>query len=220
MRWHFGDRHSGVEPCPYPSTVLTQVHGTDVVVVNEPGSHDGVEGDALVTCERGAGLAIRTADCAPVLFAGRRPGYGGAGDDDAPVIGAAHAGWRGLYDGVIERTVTAMRDLGALDIEWCIGPCISPSAYEFAPRDLTTLALRFGPEVVGATLDGSPALDLVAAVRVAASDAGLGPAGLGTTAGTPPCTAMSTDPTGAPTYFSWRARRDRGRQLSLIWIER
>ena len=220
MRWHFGDRLDDVGVCPFPETVLTQVHGTAVVVVSEPGSSTGVEADALVTTAVGAGLAIRTADCAPVLFAGRRAARDRAGsgagerDGDGSIIGAAHAGWRGLYEGVIERTVATMRALGAVDIEWRMGPCISPESYEFSPADLTTLALRFGPDVVAATGSGSPALDLPAAVRVAVAEAGLG-----ATSETPPCTATARGADGAPQYFSWRARGDGGRQMSRIWIE-
>ena len=195
MRWHFGDRLDDVGVCPFPETVLTQVHGTAVVVVSEPGSSTGVEADALVTTAVGAGLAIRTADCAPVLFAGRRAARDRAGSGAGERDG----------DGSI---------LGAVDIEWRMGPCISPGSYEFSPADLTTLALRFGPDVVGATSSGSPALDLPAAVRVAVAEAGLG-----STSETPPCTATARGADGAPQYFSWRARGDGGRQMSRIWIE-
>jgi YfiH family protein len=63
-----------------------------------------------------------TADCQPVLFA----------DAKAGVIGAAHAGWKGARDGVMEATLDAMEALGARrgDITAVIGPCISQTAYE------------------------------------------------------------------------------------------
>ena len=69
-----------------------QVHSADVEVVRQPWRQgEGPKVDALVTCEAGLAIAILTADCAPVLFA----------DQEAGVIGAAHAGWRGALDGVI-----------------------------------------------------------------------------------------------------------------------
>lgn len=183
--------------CPFPWTWLRQVHGNRVVTVTRPGEWAGEEADAAVTVVAGACLAVHTADCAPVLFRSQ----------DGRVIGAAHAGWRGLYDGVVESTVAAMQALGATEIVAELGPCISPDAYEFAAADLTTLALRFGPEVVAATTDGAAAFDLRAAVRSTLSAAGVALGGQ-----PPPCTALDAG------YFSWRARRDVGRQASVIWL--
>ncbi len=184
--------------CDLPWTWLRQVHGTTVLTVSEPAEHSGRAADALVTAVPGACLAVQTADCAPVLFE----------STDGRVIGAAHAGWRGLYDGVLEETVAAMRTLGAESMRARLGPCISPAAYEFGAAELTTMALRFGPEVVAASAAGTPALDLPAAVRSA-----LGTLGVELDESEWTCTA------GDPRYFSWRARRDQGRQASVIWIE-
>ena len=190
---------------------LEQVHGPDVVVVEFPGQHRGVSADALVTNVAGAVLAVQTADCAPVLLAW--PGN----DDLGPIVGAAHGGWRGLYEGVIEATVAEMVRLGAVarEIEWRLGPCISPEAYEFSAVDLTTLALRFGPEVVAATAQDGPAFDLRAAVRSCIARSGLDPHG----SSEPACTALAEDPSGEPMFHSWRRRSDSGRQTSAIWIE-
>ena len=73
----------------------------------------------MATATPGLGLAILTADCQPVLFA----------DKAAHVIGAAHAGWRGALDGILEATVNAMEGLGArpAEISAVIGPSISPA---------------------------------------------------------------------------------------------
>lgn len=102
-----------------------QVHSADVVTVSAPGA-TGQRADALVTATPGVGLSILTADCQPVLFA----------DPAAGVIGAAHAGWRGARDGVLEATLTAMEELGAdrANISAAIGPCISQAAYEVGPE--------------------------------------------------------------------------------------
>ncbi len=84
------------------------------------------EADALVTATPGLLLAVLTADCQPVLFA----------DTEAGVIGAAHAGWRGAVDGVLEATVEAMEGLGAerSRITAVIGPTISQASYEVGPE--------------------------------------------------------------------------------------
>jgi hypothetical protein len=98
-----------------------QVHSADVVALEAP-SEEPVRADALVTATPGLVLTVLTADCQPVLFA----------DRDAGVVGAAHAGWRGALDGVLEATVDAMEALGAHRerIVAVIGPCISQAAYE------------------------------------------------------------------------------------------
>lgn len=102
-----------------------QVHSARVVTVTATGSAQG-EADAMVTAEPGIALAVLTADCQPVLFADR-----GAG-----VIGAAHAGWRGALDGVLEATLEAMERLGAQREATVavIGPTISQRAYEVGPE--------------------------------------------------------------------------------------
>lgn len=97
---------------------LTQVHGAEVVAVEAPWQPgQGPRADAMVTRQPGLGLAIVTADCAPVLFAA--PG----------IVGAAHAGWRGALAGVLEAVVAAM---GGRGVQAAVGPCIGPASYEVA----------------------------------------------------------------------------------------
>jgi len=100
-----------------------QVHSANVVYVE----HAWPQGerprtDGMVTDRPGLLLGILTADCAPVLFA----------DDEAEVIGAAHAGWRGALAGVTDATIAAMEQLGAQRqrIAAAIGPCIAQLSYE------------------------------------------------------------------------------------------
>lgn len=102
-----------------------QVHSTTAVTVDTPMA-EKPRADALVTATPGLALSVLTADCQPVLFA----------DATAGVIGAAHAGWRGALDGVLEATVEAMVDLGAEreNIVAGIGPAISQRAYEVGPE--------------------------------------------------------------------------------------
>ena len=100
---------------------LNQVHGTQVHVVTD--AHDGSlpTADACVTNRSGVVLTIMTADCLPVLFCAQ----------DGSVIGAAHAGWRGLHLGILEQTVYAMQALSPTSaIECHFGPAIGPQAFE------------------------------------------------------------------------------------------
>lgn len=104
-----------------------QIHSADVVTVTAP-LPDRPRADAMVTATPGLALTVLTADCQPVLFA----------DHAAQVIGAAHAGWRGTLDGVLEATLDAMEALGAdrTNTVAIIGPTISQNAYEVGPEFL------------------------------------------------------------------------------------
>ena len=106
-----------------------QVHSPDVVTITEP-LRETVRADALVTATPGLLLSVLTADCQPVLFADRAAG----------VVGAAHAGWRGSLEGILEATLNAMEALGALreNITAVIGPCISQRAYEVGEEFMET----------------------------------------------------------------------------------
>ena len=107
---------------------LYQVHSPDVVEVREgPWADDArPKADALVTARPGLALGVITADCAPVLLA----------DNQAGVVGAAHAGWRGALTGVLEAVVAALEKLGASrgGIVAGIGPCIGRASYEVGPE--------------------------------------------------------------------------------------
>lgn len=112
-----------MEVSPQNLVSVHQVHSADVTIVDGPfGENPPPKSDAIVTNTPGLAISILTADCQPVLFS----------DANAGVIGAAHAGWRGAMDGVLEATVNAMVSIGADrdNINAIIGPCISQSAYE------------------------------------------------------------------------------------------
>ena len=116
---------AAVDVVPDHLLTLHQIHSADVITLTAP-FVDRPKADAMVTATPGMALAVLTADCQPVLFA----------DATAGVIGAAHAGWRGAKDGVLEATVAAMEALGATraGIVAVIGPTISQSAYEVGPE--------------------------------------------------------------------------------------
>ena len=83
------------------------------------------QADALVTDQPGLMIGVLTADCGPVLFSGK-------GKDSRPIIGAAHAGWGGALNGILESTIVQMERLG-LDkstLKAVVGPCIGPTTYE------------------------------------------------------------------------------------------
>ena len=114
-----------MQVAPDHLVTVYQVHSADVQAVDGP-LQDNPKADAMVTSTPGVALAILTADCQPVLFA----------DQQAGVIGAAHAGWRGALDGVLDATLDAMEALGADRGNICavIGPSISQAAYEVGPE--------------------------------------------------------------------------------------
>jgi YfiH family protein len=112
-----------------PDRLVTpyQIHSAEVAVADTPWTHETrPRADAVVTRTPGLAIGVSTADCGPLLFA----------DPDAGVIGAAHAGWRGAFTGVIEATLAAMERLGAerARIAVALGPTISQPNYEVGPE--------------------------------------------------------------------------------------
>ena len=103
-----------------------QVHSADAVAVDAPFGTERPRADAMVTDRPGLALGVLTADCGPVLFA----------DPQARIIGAAHAGWKGAFTGILEATIDAMERLGAArnHIVAVLGPSISQTAYEVGPE--------------------------------------------------------------------------------------
>ncbi|MGJ7506826.1 peptidoglycan editing factor PgeF [Variovorax sp. GT1P44] len=99
---------------------LQQVHGTDLAALGVS-SADGITADACTTVESGIACTIMVADCLPVLVT----------DETGRRIAAAHAGWRGLAGGVLERTLDAFETEGGRQglMAW-LGPCIGPDAFE------------------------------------------------------------------------------------------
>ena len=104
-----------------------QVHGTTAVIVENAWPEDArPKADAIVTSTRGLAVGVLTADCVPILFA----------DAKAGIVAAAHAGWRGALDGIIEATIATMQTLGASPdrIVAAVGPCIGQPAYQVGPE--------------------------------------------------------------------------------------
>ncbi len=181
---------------------LTQVHGARVVDAAAGRAGEAVEADASITTESGVACAILTADCLPVLLA----------DADGRVVGAAHAGWRGLAGGVLEATVDAMRTSGAGRLLAWLGPAIGPQQFEVG-ADVRGAFDHFGPQAEAAFRPapdhpGKYLADLFALARLA-----LMRAGVDAVAGGEHCTV--SDPRH---FYSFRRDRITGRMASLIWI--
>lgn len=102
---------------------LRQVHGTRVVTLGPQAASEPSEADAAWTGEAGVVCAALTADCMPVVLA----------DEQGTAVAVAHAGWRGLADGVVEAALAALPIPPARCRAW-LGPAIGPRAFEVGPE--------------------------------------------------------------------------------------
>ena len=188
---------------------LAQVHGVAVVdaATVQPGQAVQVA-DASIASTPGVVCAVMTADCLPVLFA----------DLDGKVVGAAHAGWRGLAAGVLAETVKAMRAAGAGEITAWMGPAIGPTKFEVGPdvRDAFVCCALQGEDDALRTAfkpcpgrDGKFMADIFALARLFLARDGVTRVFGGTH-----CTA-----TDSARFYSYRRDNVTGRLASLIWIK-
>lgn len=176
---------------------LEQVHGTRVLDLDR---EDAVRADGAVTTRAGTVCVVMTADCLPVLLcdrAGRR-------------IGVAHAGWRGLYDGVLPATVAAFRVAPAELVAW-LGPAIGQAAYEVGAdvRDAFVARSAAAARRFAANARGRWQADLAGLARDA-----LAAAGVRTVHGGDFCTFGESD-----RFFSHRREAPCGRMATLIWLD-
>jgi len=189
------------EVAPGPWTWLHQVHSDRVVTVTAPGEGAGEVADAAVTAVEGASLAIQVADCVPIALVSA-----------TGVAGAAHAGWRGLAQGVVESTFRAMtqldRTVDPATTTAIVGPSICASCYEFGEPELSRLATRFGAGVRDQTATGTAALNLHRAMEFE-----LDRLGIATTVWADDCTSCH-----AERFWSWRARQETGRQAMIVQV--
>lgn len=183
---------------------LKQVHATRVLTVEQPlpmarAIDDEPEADAAVAHHSGIVLAVLSADCLPVAFAAA----------DGSAIGLAHAGWRGLAAGVLERTVAAM-GLPATQVMAWLGPAIGPAHYEVGEE----VRLAFTDADVGAatafarTRPGHWRCDLYALARRRLETAGVSRVYGG---------GFDTFGDSARFYSYRRDGARSGRQATLIW---
>lgn len=138
-----------------PIAWMDQVHGAEVAEVTRAGVESGQAPtvDAMVTREAGLALAVMVADCTPILLS----------DDEAGVVGVAHAGRPGMLGGVVPAVLAAMRDLGASRIAATLGPSICGRCYE-VPEEMFAQAREAHPVSAAITWSGTPAIDVAAGV--------------------------------------------------------
>ena len=182
-----------------------QVHGTRIATITGPQQQTG-DADGFHTAAAGIPVSIITADCIPLLLARR----------DGKQIAAIHAGWRGLYDGIIAAALAAMRPHSPVRVPWgqaprdtgsaivaALGPTICTSCYEVSAEMADDFARRFGPAAVPAYRQ----LDLRAI-----AEQQLRAAGVEEIEHVGGCTCCARDAAGNPVYRSYR-RGDRGSQM-------
>ena len=175
---------------------LNQVHGTAVA------ADDALPGvpvaDAAVSFGRGRVLAVLTADCLPVVFASR----------DGAAIGIAHAGWRGLAAGVLERTIAALGVPPGDLVAW-LGPAIGPAAFEVGAEVRAAFVAVAAEDAVAFVPNarGRWQADLGALARLRLARAGLDAI---TASGL--CTHADPD-----RFYSHRRDPAAGRQATLVW---
>lgn len=185
-----------------PLLRLEQVHGCEVVSIDASNRDDMLlrwpRADGAVTRLSGIALAIRTADCLPVVFS----------DDAGDVVAAAHAGWRGLAAGILEATVRGMQVDPASVRAW-IGPGIGPGALEVG-EDVFDAFVRIEPSDRAAFAARAPGKWLADLPRLAR--ARLARAGVRRIGGGGWCTYAD------PVHFhSWRRDRTPERMTTSIW---
>jgi len=150
--------------CPEHSRCwVHQVHGGDVIRVAHNGEFKaGQRADALVSDDVRRLLAVRVADCVPILLA----------SEDGKVVAAIHSGWRGVIANVVGNTIKMLiaMDVPAERLTAAIGPCIGKLAFEVGPEVVEAFEQAFGNEgaaaVVKRNADGNGSVNLREAVRI------------------------------------------------------
>ena len=178
-----------------------QVHGGAVVEIprGEP-FESGAKADAMVSDDAGRILAVRVADCVPVLLA----------TADGTRVAGIHAGWRGVTAEVVPAAYRVLlRERATATILAAIGPCIGFESFEIGPEVLEQFAAAFGPEAPIRRRDGKGYVDLRAAIRVQLLRLGVPTDQIDTT---DRCTVCDADE-----FFSHRRERGiTGRMAALI----
>lgn len=180
-------------------TYMNQVHSADVITLAASSDANEIHtGDALLSSDATAPLAVMVADCVPVVFAGAT--------NSGVISAVAHAGRRGLLDGILSKTVAAMRENGAQSIEAWIGPAICGSCYE-VPAHMAEESEALRPGIRSETRWGSPGLDLPRAACEELNDLNV------TVTNSERCTLEDEQ------YFSYRRDPSTGRLAGLIWLD-
>ncbi len=184
---------------------LRQVHGVDILRFDDAPKRSGdyhqdePVADASVTSQKNIVLSILTADCLPALFC----------NSDGSEVAAAHAGWRGLANGVLENTVRAMHSKPEDIMVW-LGPAAGPAAYEIGAevRDAFVQNNRHAEVAFVPSRENHWKVDLYQLARMR-----LQSTGISRVYGGDHCTITKKD-----RFFSHRRDQNTGRMASLIWM--
>ena len=133
---------------------LTQEHGTEIVWLEDDERSFGIRGDALATSSSQKVIAITVADCLPLLLT-----------EQSGILSLMHLGWRGIEEGLLEKTLQFIRTKSSEPITAVLGPCIDTCCYEFGQNELRFLVEKYGEKIVGRTNKGSIAFDMRASVK-------------------------------------------------------
>jgi YfiH family protein len=183
---------------PSPPAWLTQVHGNEVVAAETVQAP--VAADAAWTRQTGQPCVVMTADCLPVLLCDRA----------GTVVAAAHAGWRGLVNGVIAATVARM-NMPSSDLLAWLGPAIGPAAFEVG-AEVRSAFLELDTDNVDC-FRPSPAGRWLADIYQLARRQ-LWRLGISAIDGGNYCTFSDSE-----RFFSYRRENQTGRMATLIWLE-
>lgn len=176
---------------------VNQTHSNKVVNCS---SFDGAayltapEADGIVSNNKALALGVLVADCAPVALV-----------SENGVFSAVHAGWRGVYKGILSNTVEEMKQLGANEIQAFVGPCIKSECYEFDGSELSQLSSLLGVDVSGVTSTGKKSLNLGKAIGAALFQVGVTDVEF-----SPECTACDIN------LFSYRKSKNIERHLMVV----
>ena len=177
---------------------LEQVHGTRVLRLDENSDRADNQADASYTNIAGQVCAVMTADCLPVLFCNRQ----------GTEVAAAHAGWRGLCDGILEQTLACF-DSSPEDILVWFGPAIGPTAFEVGGEVRAKFIEQDADAELAFTEHGEKYLaDIYQLARLR-----LRRAGVQTISGGDLCTVSDKS-----RFFSYRREPVTGRMAALIWF--
>jgi YfiH family protein len=189
-----------IAPCGPPQW-LQQVHGTEVVdAFSEPKirAQNVPEADAVTTTHRGLPCVVMTADCLPVFFS----------DRNGNRVAVAHAGWRGLCNGILENTLA--RFTNPAEVMCWLGPAIGASAFEVGAdvRDAFMKVDKSAASAFVAKANGKYYADIYELARQR-----LVKAGIGMISGGEMCTVSDSE-----RFYSYRREQTTGRMASIIWL--
>ena len=177
---------------------LQQVHGTRVIEAND--WHAGIDADASYSKQPEQVCTVLTADCLPVLFS----------NADGSQVAAAHAGWRGLLNGVLENTVSQFSAKTDQLMAW-LGPAIGPDQFEVGVEVFDAFTSHAAEAEKAFRPHGND--HFLADIYLLARQR-LNQLGIESVFGGQHCTVSE-----ANRFFSYRRDGDTGRMASLIWIE-